>query len=82
MRTVVYLAIALACWFGSIISWGMAAGAYFDWGALGDGPSNAEIYPIENRLLLGFGLGTLLSLSAMIVTWFAGRGTRPERKSR
>lgn len=44
-----------------------------DMGALGPNPSNAEIYPIENRQLLGFGLGVLLSISAMIAMYFAGR---------
>lgn len=78
MKKAIYLVIALSLWVGSVFAWGMESSASFDWGALEDNPSNADIYPIENRQLLGFGLGILLSLAAMVMTYFAGR--RPGSK--
>lgn len=64
--------IAIALWVGSIFGWGAYADAQSAWNALGPSPSNAEIYPIENKLLLGFVSGLGLSFAAMIVAAFAG----------
>ena len=49
MKKAIYLVIALSLWVGSVFAWGMESSASFDWGALEDNPSNADIYPIENR---------------------------------
>ncbi len=72
MRVIVFWVMALGCWVGSIAAWIMFGKASADWGGLGPNPSNADIYPIENNLLLGFYGGIILSLAALIFSALAG----------
>jgi len=76
MRALLLWGLAIALWVGSIRGWFAVAEADVAMQALGPLPSNAEVYPIENKLLLGFSSGIVLSFLAMIVTWVAGRGSR------
>ena len=72
LKASIYVGIAICLWVGSVVAWGVESSASFDWGALGPNPSNAEIYPIENQKLLGFGLGMLTSLAALIFAYVGG----------
>ncbi len=73
MRVFLFWVLALGCWVGSIAAWIMFGNASADWQGLGPNPSNADIYPIENNLLLGSYGGIFLSLAALIFSALAGR---------